>query len=176
MRHYLSLRVRNHAGVLSHIAGLFTRRGYNIESLSVGVTENPEVSAMTIVVSGDERQTAQIIQQCRKLIDVITIEDLSYDESITRELLVVVVKATAKTRSEIIQIADVFRGQITDMSERSVMIEVTGNERQIQSIIGVLSPFGIERMARTGLVALKFPSKMPVAEEEAVSESADQSW
>jgi acetolactate synthase-1/3 small subunit len=159
MQHTISLLVRNHPGVLSHIAGLFTRRGYNIESISVGVTENPELSRMTILAGGDEKVVQQIIKQCQKLIDVLSIKDLKYDESITRELAVIVVKATNQTRTEIIQIASVFNARIADISETSIMIEVTGNQRQIDSIAKLLNQYGIEEMARTGLVALTFPSK-----------------
>ncbi|HWP47906.1 MAG TPA: acetolactate synthase small subunit [Candidatus Limnocylindrales bacterium] len=160
MLHTLSLLVRNHPGVLSHVAGLFTRRGYNIESISVGVTENPELSRMTIAVGGDERVVQQIIKQCQKLVDVLSIKDLKYDESITRELAVFVVKTPSnQSRAEIIQIAGVFNARVADMSETSIMIEVTGNQRQIDSITRLLAQYGIEEMARTGIVALTFPSK-----------------
>lgn len=158
-KHALSILVRNHPGVLSHVAGLFTRRGYNIDSISAGVTENPEITRITICVTGDEKMVEQIVKQCQKLVDVLSVVDLKYDESITRELAVINVKATQQTRSEIIQIASVFHGRIADMSEEALMIEVTGNERQIDSIIKLLSTYGIEEIARTGLVALGFPSK-----------------
>jgi acetolactate synthase-1/3 small subunit len=114
---------------------------------------------MTILAGGDEKVVQQIIKQCQKLIDVLSIKDLKYDESITRELAVIVVKATNQTRTEIIQIASVFNARIADISETSIMIEVTGNQRQIDSIAKLLNQYGIEEMARTGLVALTFPSK-----------------
>ncbi|RMF91613.1 MAG: acetolactate synthase small subunit [Nitrospinota bacterium] len=155
----LSMLVRNHPGVLSHVAGLFTRRGYNIESISAGVTENPEITRITICVTGDDKMVEQIIKQCQRLVDVLSVTELKYDESITRELAVINVKAPQQNRSEIIQIASVFNGRIADMSEDALMIEVTGNERQIDSIIRLLATYGIEEIARTGLVALQFPSK-----------------
>lgn len=159
MQHTLSLLVRNHPGVMSHVAGLFTRRSYNIESIAVGVTENPELSRMTFVVGGDERIVQQIVKQCQKLVDVLSVKVLKYEESLTRELAVITVKTTStQSRAEIIQIASVFNARIADMSETSIMIEVTGNQRQINSIISLLAKYGIEEMARTGLVALTFPS------------------
>jgi acetolactate synthase-1/3 small subunit len=156
----LSMLVRNHAGVLSHVAGLFTRRGYNIESISAGITENPEITRITIVVTGDRKILDQVIKQCQKLIDVIKVTSLKYNESVTRELAIVVVKASQETRSQIIEIADVFDAKIADMSECAIMLEVTGNTRSINSIIKLLSPFGIEEIARTGVVALPYRNQM----------------
>ncbi len=157
----LSILVRNHAGVLSHVAGLFTRRGYNIESITAGVTENPEITRITIVVTGDNRIVEQVAKQCQKLVDVIKVTSLKYNESVTRELAIIVVTASQQTRSQIIEIADVFDAKIVDMSECAIMLEVTGNTRSINSIIQLLSPFGIEEIARTGVVVLPYRSKMP---------------
>jgi acetolactate synthase-1/3 small subunit len=156
----LSMLVRNHAGVLSHIAGLFTRRGYNIESISAGITEKPDITRITIVVTGDQSIVEQVLKQCQKLVDVITVTSLKYHESVTRELAIIAVNACQATRSQIIEIADVFNAKIVDMSEEAIMLEVTGNTRQINSIIKLLSPFGIQEMARTGVVALKFRSSI----------------
>ncbi len=156
----LSILVRNHAGVLSHVAGLFTRRGYNIESISAGITENPEITRITIVVTGDHRILEQVVKQCQKLVDVIKIKALKYNESVTRELAIIAVKADQTNRSKIIEIADVFNAKIVDMAEDSLMMEVTGNARQINSIIQLLSPFGIEQIGRTGVVALEYRSKI----------------
>lgn len=158
----LSMLVRNHAGVLSHIAGLFTRRGYNIESITAGVTEKPDITRITIVVTGDHKIVEQVLKQCQKLVDVITVTSLKYNESVTRELAIIVVQACQKTRSQIIEIADVFNAKVVDMSEEAIMLEVTGNTRHINSVIALLSPFGIEEMARTGVVALKYRSQIPV--------------
>ncbi len=153
--------VRNHAGVLSHVAGLFTRRGYNIETISAGVTENPDITRITIVVTGDDRILDQVIKQCRKLVDVITVANLKYNESVTRELAIIVVNATSATRSQIIEIADVFSAKVVDMSEDAIMLEVTGNTRQINSIMELLKPYGIDEIGRTGMVALQYRSRIP---------------
>jgi acetolactate synthase-1/3 small subunit len=157
----LSMLVRNHAGVLSHVAGLFTRRGYNIESISAGITENPEITRITIVVTGDNRVMEQVVKQCQKLVDVIKVTSLKYNEAVTRELALIAVKADLENRSRIIEIADVFDAKIVDMAEDAILLEVTGNIRKINSIIQLLSPFGIEEIGRTGMVALPSRSKMP---------------
>jgi acetolactate synthase-1/3 small subunit len=157
----LSMLVRNHAGVLSHVAGLFTRRGYNIESITAGVTENPDITRITIVVTGDDRILAQVLKQCQKLVDVITVANLKYNESVTRELAIIVVNATQETRSQIIEIADVFAAKIVDMAEEAIMLEVTGNTRQINSMMKLLKPYGIAEIGRTGVVALQYRSQIP---------------
>ncbi|MBN2374136.1 acetolactate synthase small subunit [bacterium] len=158
MRHILSVLVRNHAGVLSHVAGLFTRRSYNIESLVAGETEDPDISRITIVVAGDERVLEQVSKQLGKLVDVISVSDLKYDRAVTRELSIITVKSTAKTRYEIIEIAEVFGAKVVDMSEKTITIEITGEERVIKNVVNLLRPFGIEEMARTGLIALGLKS------------------
>ena len=157
----LSMLVRNHAGVLSHVAGLFTRRGYNIESITAGVTERSDITRITIVVTGDHKILEQVVKQCQKLVDVINVISLKYNESVTRELAIIVVKASRETRSPIIEVADVFDAKIVDMSEQAIMLEVTGNTRRIDSIIKLLSPFDIEEIARTGVVALRYRSQIP---------------
>jgi acetolactate synthase I/III small subunit len=157
----LSMLVRNHAGVLSHVAGLFTRRGYNIESISAGVTENPEITRITIVVTGDEVIVDQVVKQCQKLVDVIKVINLKYNESVLRELAIIVVKADSTTRSQIIEIADVFDARIVDMAEAAIMLEATGDFRRIESLIKLLAPYGIAEIARTGLVALPYRSQIP---------------
>lgn len=157
----LSVLVRNHAGVLSHVAGLFTRRGYNIESISAGTTERPDITRITIVVTGDSRILEQVVKQCQKLVDVITVTSLRYNEAVTRELALIVVKADQEQRSRIIDIAGVFDAKIADMAENAIVLEVTGNIRKINSIIELLSPFGIEEICRTGMVAVKSRSQIP---------------
>ena len=157
----LSMLVRNHAGVLSHVAGLFTRRGYNIESITAGVTENPEITRITIIVTGDLRILEQVVKQCQKLVDVIKVSSLKYNESVTRELALIVVRANKENRSRIIEITDVFDAKVVDMAEDALLLEVAGNTRRINSIITLLSPFGIEEIARTGIVALKYRSQIP---------------
>ncbi len=159
-RYTLSIQVRNHAGVLSHVAGLFTRRGYNIESISAGITERPDVTRITIIVTGDNRIMEQVLKQCQKLVDVIKVSSLKCNESVTRELAILTVSADLENRSKIIEIADVFDAKIVNMAEDALMMEVVGNPRKINSIIQLLSPFGIEEIARTGVVALQYRSKI----------------
>ena len=157
----LSILVRNHPGVLSHVAGLFTRRGYNIESITAGITEKPDITRITIVVTGDYRILEQVLKQCQKLVDVIKVTSLKYNESVTRELALITVSANQHTRSRIIEVVDVFDAKIVDMAEEAIMLEVTGNTRKINSIIQLLSAFGIEEIARTGVVALQYRSQIP---------------
>jgi acetolactate synthase-1/3 small subunit len=157
----LSILVRNHAGVLSHVAGLFARRGYNIESITAGVTERSDITRITIVVTGDPRIMEQVLKQCQKLVDVINVTSLKYNESVTRELAIIAVTAKPGSRSPIFEIAGVFNANIVDMAEDAIILEVVGNARHINSIIQLLSPFGIENIARTGVAALAYRSQIP---------------
>ena len=157
----LSLLVRNHPGVLSHVAGLFTRRGYNIESISAGITEHADLTRITIVVTGDTAIVNQVVKQCQKLVDVIRIVSLRYNESVTRELALIAVKAQPEDRSKIIEIARVFEATVADMAENAIVLEVVGNARRINSVLQLLAPFGIEDIARTGAVALAYRSHIP---------------
>ena len=154
MKHTLAVLVENKSGVLSRVASLFSRRGYNIDSLAVGVTEDPEISRMTIVVHGDDHVLEQVTKQLNKLIDVIKVSDIGGDEAVERELALIKVSADVDTRSEIIQIADIFRARIVDVAPRSMTVEVTGDESKIQAIEKLLRQFGIKEMARTGKIAL----------------------
>ena len=154
MRHTLAVLVENKSGVLTRVAGLFSRRGYNIDSLAVGVTEDPTISRMTIVVKGDDHVLEQVTKQLNKLIDVIRVTDLGAEESVERELALIKVAADANNRSEIIQIVDIFRARIIDVAAKSMTIEVTGNEDKILGIEQLLRPFGIKEMVRTGKIAL----------------------
>ncbi|KXS46898.1 MULTISPECIES: acetolactate synthase small subunit [Methanohalophilus] len=159
MRHTLAVLVENKFGVLSRVAGLFARRGYNIDSLAVGVTENPNVSRMTLVVRGDDHVVEQVSKQLNKLIDVIRVTDLDADESVERELALIKVKSDKDTRAEIIQIVDIFRARIVDVASKSIIIEVTGDEEKIAAIEKLLKPFGIKELVRTGRIALTRGSK-----------------
>jgi acetolactate synthase-1/3 small subunit len=152
--HTLSVLVANKPGVLTHVSGLFSRRGYNIDSLTVGVTENPDISRMTIVVHGDEHVIEQVTKQLNKLIDIIKVVDISPQESVDRELALIKVNADADRRSEIIQIVDIFRARIIDVSAKSVVIETTGSSDKIDALEEMMRPFGIKEMVRTGKVAL----------------------
>ncbi|WP_445475244.1 acetolactate synthase small subunit [Methanococcoides methylutens] len=159
MKHTLAVLVDNKYGVLTRVAGLFSRRGFNIDSLAVGITEDPTISRMTIVVRGDDLVLEQVTKQLNKLIDVIRVTDLSSEESVERELALIKVNADASNRSEIIQIVDIFRARIIDVASKSVTIEVTGDSNKIKAIQTLLKPFGIKEMARTGKVALTRGSK-----------------
>ncbi|MBQ8923758.1 MAG: acetolactate synthase small subunit [Lachnospiraceae bacterium] len=150
----LSLLVDNTSGVLSRVAGLFSRRGYNIDSLSVGVTEDPKYSRMTVAVSGDDRILSQIEKQLLKLEDVKSISQLKDGESVCRELLLVKIKANVEQRQQIISLADCFRAKVVDVSMDSVMVEITGNVSKISAFIALLDGFEIDEMVRTGLTGL----------------------
>lgn len=154
MKHTISMLVENHFGVLTRVAGLFSARAFNIDSLAVGETHDPTISRMTIVVHGDDRIVEQIIRQLEKLIDVIKVDDLSKEEMIDRELVLVKVLADATSRNDIMQICNTFRGKIVDVNPQTMTIEVTGGESKIDAMIELLSPFGIRETARTGLIAL----------------------
>lgn len=152
--HTLSVLVANKPGVLTHVSGLFSRRGYNIDSLTVGVTENPEISRMTIVAHGDEHVIEQVTKQLNKLIDIIKVVEMTPEESVDRELALIKVAAKARDRSEVIQIADIFRAKIIDVSSESLIIEITGSGDKINALEELMRPFGIKEMVRTGKVAL----------------------
>lgn len=149
-----SLLVENEAGVLSRVAGLFSRRGYNIDSLTVGITENPIYSRMTVVANGEPEILEQIEKQLAKLVDVIEIKKLLRDESVTRELILIKVASTPSERKDIIAIADVFRANIVDVSDKSIMIELTGNDEKIKAFINLLSDYHIKELVRTGVAGL----------------------
>jgi len=155
MRHTISVIVENKPGVLSRVAGLFARRGFNIESLAVGVTEDPNISRMTIVAEGDERDLEQITKQLYKLIDTIKVFDLPKEIAVERELALIKVAANEKNRAEITQIVDIFRARIIDVAEDSMTIEMTGEEGKVEGIEKLLRRFGIKEMVRTGKVALQ---------------------
>ena len=159
MRKMISILVRNHPGVLSHVAGLFTRRGYNIESIAAGVTENPEVTRITIVVSGDEVILEQVTEQLRKLIDVIKVQDLKYSESITRELVLLTLMVPRDRRQEVIIAANTFGATVDDISDKTMTLEFVGNERKVNTVIKALDGFKVKDLARTGFVALPLESQ-----------------
>ena len=154
-KNILSILVENHPGVLSKVSGLFARRGFNIDSLAVGETDNHDTSRITIVVNGDDYVVDQVTKQLNKLIDVIKIKNLSECNSVSRELILTKVSCTASSRQEIIQIVDIFRGKIIDVSKESVTIEATGTEDKIAALLDMVKPFGIIEIARTGMVSLE---------------------
>jgi acetolactate synthase I/III small subunit len=154
MKHTLSVLVQNKPGVLARTAGLFSRRGYNIESLTVGVTENENISRMTIVVTGDDTVVEQVTKQLNKLIEVIKVSDLTKESYVDRELVLIKVTADGSNRAEIMQLVDVFRARIVDVAAKSLIIEVTGHEGKITALIAMLKQFGIKEIVRTGTLAL----------------------
>lgn len=154
MRHTLSVLVQNKPGVLARTAGLFSRRGYNIESLTVGVTENENISRMTIVVAGDDTVVEQVTKQLNKLIEVIKVSDLTKESYVDRELVLIKVTADSSNRGEIMQLVDVFRARIVDVAAKSLIIEVTGDAEKITALIDTLKQFGIKEIVRTGTLAL----------------------
>ncbi|TEU08555.1 MAG: acetolactate synthase small subunit [Anaerolineales bacterium] len=152
--HILVALVEDKPGVLTRVASLFRRRGFNIQSLAVGHSEQPGLSRMTVVVNGDSTVVEQVRKQLDKLINVIRVSDIGEGDVVARELSLMKVKATAATRSEIIQIVDIFRANIVDVASDSVTVEVTGDENKMNSLFELLRSFGIKEMARTGRVAL----------------------
>jgi acetolactate synthase-1/3 small subunit len=160
MRHTLSVLVQNKPGVLARTAGLFSRRGYNIESLTVGVTENEHISRMTIVVAGDDAVVEQVTKQLNKLIEVIKVSDLTKESYVDRELVLIKVTADSSNRGEIMQLVDVFRARIVDVAAKSLIIEVTGDAEKITALIDTLKQFGIKEIVRTGTLALGRGSKV----------------
>lgn len=154
MKHTVSVLVQNKPGVLARTAGLFSRRGYNIGSLTVGVTENEAVSRMTIVVTGDDTVVEQVTKQLNKLIEVIKVSDLTKESYVNRELVLIKVTADSSNRAEIMQIVNIFRARIVDVAPKSLIIEVTGDEGKLDALIGMLKQFGIKEIVRTGTLAL----------------------
>ena len=155
MRRVLSILVDNQAGVLSRVTGLFSRRGYNIDSLSVGETEDPSLSRITVVVRGDDKVLEQIAKQAEKLIDCKKLTELAADSSVYRELALVKISAKASDRSEIVGIVEIFRANIIDVSVSSITVEITGDENKISAFVELMQPYGIIETARTGLTGLQ---------------------
>jgi acetolactate synthase I/III small subunit len=158
-KHTIAVLVENRFGVLSRVAGLFSARGYNIESLSVGETLDPTVSRMTLVVRGDEFVIEQVSKQLHKLIDVIKVIDLTHEDHVERELVLVRVNAEPQHRAEILRTADIFRAKIVDVTPTTFTLEVTGDESKIGAIIELLRPMGVQEVVRTGKVAIARGSK-----------------
>lgn len=152
--HTLAVTVENKPGVLTRVATLFRRRGYNIDSLTVGTTENPGISRMTIVVPGDDAVIEQVTKQLYKLVDVIKIIDVTEEKAVDRELVLIKVKADNTVRAEIVQIVDIFRARIVDIGRSSLIIEATGDSAKIDAIEASLRPFGIMELVRTGKVSM----------------------
>jgi acetolactate synthase-1/3 small subunit len=154
MRHTISVLVENEFGVLARVAGMFSGRGFNIESLTVAETLDPTVSRITLVTRGDDQVLAQVNKQLNKLINVIQVQDFTAASHVERELALIKVTADAETRSELMHIIDIFRGKVIDVSPRSYLLEVTGDDDKITALLELLRPLGIQEIARTGKVAM----------------------
>lgn len=153
-KHIISALVANRPGVLAHMAGLFSARGFNIDSLAVGETEQPDFSRMTIVVAGDEAILEQVRKQIGKLIDVVKVQDFSETRCVERDLILVRVHAPVNKRSEIIELVDIFRARVVDVGRTELMIELAGDEEKVEAFLELLRPYGIRETARTGRIAL----------------------
>ena len=154
MRHTISVLVENKFGVLTRVAGMFSGRGYNIDSLNVAPTHDPERSRMTVVARGDDATVEQIVKQLQKLVNVIEVTDFRDYEYVDRELVLVKVKVSGKSRSEVMQITDIFRAKIVDIQPKNMTIEVTGNENKVTKFVKLMENFGVMDLTRTGKVAL----------------------
>ncbi|RJP25941.1 MAG: acetolactate synthase small subunit [Candidatus Abyssobacteria bacterium SURF_5] len=154
MKHTISVLVENQFGVLARISGLFSGRGFNIDSLSVGETEDPTVSRITLVVKGDDMIIEQVIKQLNRLVDVIKVSDLTKDDFIDSELALIKIPCDGKTRSEIMQIVDIYRGRIVDVALRSLTVELSGSEENVRGIMDLLQEFGKLEVVRSGKIAI----------------------
>ncbi len=154
MRHVLSALVQNVPGVLSHISGMLASRGYNIDSLAVGETEDPHLSRMTFVVVGDSNVLEQVRKQLEKIVTVVRVDDIGAADHVERDLMLIKVSTANGARSEIRELADIFRGRIVDVAPEMVMIEISGQERKIEAFIEMMRPFGIVELVRTGRIAM----------------------
>lgn len=154
MRHVLSSLVQNQPGVLAHISGMLASRGFNIDSLAVGETEDPHLSRMTFVVMGDDRVLEQVRKQLEKIVTVVRVIDISREDFVERDLMLLRVDAPQERRAEILGLVQVFRGRIVDVGQDQIMVEISGQERKIEAFIELMRPFGIRELARTGRIAL----------------------
>ncbi|PID77276.1 MAG: acetolactate synthase small subunit [Deltaproteobacteria bacterium] len=154
MKHTISVLLQNKPGVLSRVTGLFSGRGFNIESLCVAETLDPEVSCLTLVTRGDDAIIEQITKQLHKLINVIKVSDICENKYVEREMVLIRVKAEAATRAEVLRVIDIFRGKVVDVSPKSYAVEVTGSASKIKAMIDILRPIGIKEIVRTGIIAM----------------------
>jgi acetolactate synthase-1/3 small subunit len=157
--HIISVLVNNHPGVLSRVVGLFSRRGYNIESLAVGTTEREDISRITLTVEGDDYTVTQVIRQLNKLVDVLTVQNIGARDNVSRELLLVKVGYDSNTRDDIMHIVDTFRAKVIDISMDSLIIELTGDNEKINAFINLINKFDVKELVRTGLVSLERGNK-----------------
>ncbi|MFQ5692752.1 MAG: acetolactate synthase small subunit [Nitrospinota bacterium] len=156
MRQIYSILVNNHPGVLSHVSGLFARRGYNIESVAAGPTENPEVTRITIVAVGERNELEQIAKQLRKLYDVQEVSELQYNRSVTRELVLATISAGPEKRGEVIQLANALGAEVANISDETITLELSGNDHKTRTLVNSLKKYGIVQMVRTGMIAIPY--------------------
>ena len=166
MRHVLSATVQNVPGVLAHVAGMFASRGFNIDSLAVGETEDPRLSRMTFVVVGDDSVLEQVRKQLEKIVTVVRVDDVSSRDHVERDLMLIKVTCSSEKRPEVFQLAESFRGRVVDIQHQNVMIEISGTEGKVEAFIDLMRPYGILELARTGRIAMvRGDAKPPIAEE-----------
>ena len=154
MRHVLSALVQNQPGVLAHVSGMLASRGFNIDSLAVGETEDTNLSRMTFVVNGDDAELEQVRKQLDKIVTVVRVQDISSEDFVERDLMIIKVKAGPQQRNEIVLLVEMFRGRVVDISPTNLMIEISGQERKIEAFIEMMRTYGIVELARTGRIAL----------------------
>lgn len=170
-RHVLSALVQNVPGVLAHISGMLASRGYNIDSLAVGETENPHLSRMTFVIVGGDRVQQQVSKQLQKIVTVVEVQDISSRDYVERDLALIKVKApSGGSRSEIRELVDIFRGRIVDVGPEEIMIEISGRENKVRAFIDRIAPFGITELVRTGRIAMVRSAELGNRDDEAIDE------
>ena len=160
MKHIISALVENKPGVLAHVAGMFAARAFNIDSLVVGRTEDPQLSRMTIVVIGDDRVLEQVRKQLAKIVPVVKVQDFAGQPVVARDLMLIVISAPPEKRSEILSLIEMFRGKVVDIGQKFVMVEISGPEAKIEAFINVCKPYGIKSVARTGTIAMPRHAKI----------------
>lgn len=167
-RHVLSALVQNQPGVLAHVSGMFASRGFNIESLAVGETEDPHLSRITVVVNGDDRMLEQIRKQLEKIVTVVKVHDISREDFVERDLMLIKIHALPEQLAEIKALVDIYRGRIVDVGSEQVMVEISGQEKKIEAFVDAVRPYGIRELARTGRIALVRGSRPMRPEDEAL--------
>ncbi len=160
MKHIISALVENKPGVLAHVAGMFAARAFNIDSLVVGRTEDPQLSRMTIVVIGDDRVLEQVRKQLARIVPVVKVQDFVGQPIVARDLMLIVISAPPEKRSEILSLIEMFRGKVVDIGQKFVMVEISGPEAKIEAFINVCKPYGIKSVARTGTIAMPRHAKI----------------
>ena len=160
MKHIISALVENKPGVLAHVAGMFAARAFNIDSLVVGRTEDPNLSRMTIVVIGDDRVVEQVRKQLARIVPVVKVQDFAGQPVVARDLMLVTISAPPEKRSEIFSMIEMFRGKVVDIGQKSLMVEVSGPESKIEAFVNVCKPYGIKSVARTGTIAMSRQAKI----------------